>query len=328
VIKVIETPQNILNSVRKAAVIALAAPYSATVTITMPGRASFALRRSRPRHFLMCPPTYFDVRYAINPWMDPAVPVDRALAMSQWSALVEAYRAAGHHVDLLTPVPGLPDMVYAANGAFAVDGVVLSARFAYAERAPEAAAHAEWHRHNSTGPGSPAIAEPMATNEAEGDFAVLARRILAGYGFRTSRAAHGELAALTGREVISLELVDPRLYHLDVALTVLDDERDHLAYFPDAFSPDSRRLLAECFPDAILATEADAYAFGLNCVSDGRNVFVPAGAAHLRTQIAAAGYRPVSIDLSELAKGGGSVKCCTQELHAFRGSKGVAPLAP
>ena len=117
----------------------------------MPGRAAFALRRSRPRHFLMCPPTYFDVRYAINPWMDPEVPVDRPLALAQWSALVEAYRAVGHHVDLLDPIPGLPDMVYAANGAFALDGIVLPARFAYAERAPEAAAHVEWHRRNGTG---------------------------------------------------------------------------------------------------------------------------------------------------------------------------------
>ena len=283
----------------------------------MPGRAPFALRRSRPRHFLMCPPTYFDVRYAINPWMHPDVPVDRPLALAQWWALVEAYRAAGHHVDLLDPIPGLPDMVYAANGAFALDGIVLPARFAYAERAPETAAHTEWHRRNGTGYAGPAIAEPAATNEAEGDFAVLSERILAGYGFRTSRAAHGELAALTGCDVISLELVDPRLYHLDVALTVLDDERDHVAYYPDAFSPDSRRLLAECFPDAILATEADAFAFGLNCVSDGHNVFIPAGAEHLRTAIAAAGYRPVSIDLSELGKGGGSVKCCTQEIRTY-----------
>jgi N-dimethylarginine dimethylaminohydrolase len=299
-----------------AVAIALAAPYPATMTITMPGRAAFALRRTRPRHFLMCPPTYFDVRYAINPWMDPGVPVDRPLALAQWSALVEAYRAAGHQVDLLDPIPGLPDMVYAANGAFALDGLVLPARFAYAERAAEAVAHIEWHRRNVTGYASPTIAEPAATNEAEGDFAVLANRILAGHGFRTSRAAHGELAALTGREVISLELVDPRLYHLDVALTVLDDERDHIAYFPEAFSAESQRLLAACFPDAILATAADAYAFGLNCVSDGRNVFIPAGAAGLRTEIAAAGYRPVSIDLSELVKGGGSVKCCTQEIRS------------
>ncbi len=115
--------------------------------------------------------------------------------------------------------------------------------------------------------------------------------------------------------MISLELVDPRFYHLDVALTVLDDARDHIAYYPPAFSEPSRRLLAERFPDAIIADEADAYAFGLNCVSDGCNVFLPAGAEHLRPRSAAAGYRPISIDLSELIKGGGSVKCCTQEIR-------------
>jgi N-dimethylarginine dimethylaminohydrolase len=284
----------------------------------MAGSAVFTTRRSRPRHYLMCPPTYFQVSYSINPWMDPSRPVDRLLALGQWSALVETYRAAGHCVELLDPIPDLPDMVYAANGALVLDGRVMPARFAYTEREPEAAVHAAWHRRNGTVYGGRDIATPVAVNEGEGDFAVLSERILAGYGFRTARAAHDEVAALTGREVLSLELVDPHLYHLDVALTVLDDERDHLAYYPLAFSPASRRVLAENFPDAILATEHDAYAFGLNCVSDGHSVFLPAGAAELRTAVAAAGYRPVSIDLSELAKGGGSVKCCTQELRTQR----------
>ncbi len=103
-----------------------------------------------------------------------------------------------------------------------------------------------------------------AINEAEGDFAVLSGGILAGYGFRTTREAHRELATLTGREVLSLELVDPRLFHLDLALAVLDDERDHIAYYPDAFSPRSRRLLTRLFPDALIASEHDAYTFGLN----------------------------------------------------------------
>jgi N-dimethylarginine dimethylaminohydrolase len=263
----------------------------------------------------MCPPSYFDVSYSINPWMDPDAPIDRQLALGQWSALVETYRATGHSVELLDPIPGLPDMVYAANGALVVDGRVLPARFAYAERESESAVHAAWHRKNGILYGGREIATPVEVNEAEGDFAVLSERILAGYGFRTALAAHREVAELTGREVISLELVDPHLYHLDVALAVLDDERDHLAYYPPAFSAASRRVLARNFPDAIIASRHDAYAFGLNCVSDGHNVFLPCGAASLRTAIAAAGYRPISIDLSELAKGGGSVKCCTQEIR-------------
>jgi N-dimethylarginine dimethylaminohydrolase len=263
----------------------------------------------------MCPPTYFDVTYSINPWMDPSRQVDRALAVRQWSGLIDAYRSTGHRVDLLEPLPNLPDMVYAANGATVVDGHTLPARFANPERTGEVAVHAAWHRRNSTLYGGGYLQLATAINEAEGDFAVLSGRILAGYGFRTTLPAHRELAALTSREVLSLELVDPRLFHLDLALTVLDDRCDHIAYYPEAFSQRSRRLLGKLFPDALIATEFDAYAFGLNAVSDGLHVFIPAGARRLRELLADAGYWPISVDLSELIKGGGSVKCCTQEIR-------------
>ncbi len=75
-----------------------------------------------------------------------------------------------------------------------VDGRVLQARFANPQRAAEAAVHAAWHRRNGILYGGGDVQQPIAVNEAEGDFAVLARRILAGYGFRTSPAAHRELA--------------------------------------------------------------------------------------------------------------------------------------
>ncbi len=281
-------------------------------------------RQVRPRHYLMCPPTYFDVTYAINPWMDPRVPVDRDRAYAQWSALVATYRQAGHRVDLLDPVPGLPDMVFAANGATVVDGRTLGARFATSQRAAEAVAHREWHARFGVLYGGRRLADPVAVNEAEGDFAVLASLVLAGHGFRTSIDAHAELAALTGREVLSLELVDPRFYHLDVALAVLDADTDHVAYYPPAFSPRSQALLAERFPDAVIADDADAYAFGLNAVGDGRHVFLPTGAVHLRDAVAALGYVPVEIYTSELLRGGGSVKCCTQEIRPTRADEGAA----
>jgi class 3 adenylate cyclase len=109
------------------------------MTSTLVTRPTPRARSVRPRHYLMCPPTFFDVAYRINPWMDPTVPVDRARALAQWSTLVEAYRAAGHRVELLDPVDGLPDMVFAANGATVVDGRVLPARFASTQRGAEAA---------------------------------------------------------------------------------------------------------------------------------------------------------------------------------------------
>ncbi|MBA3528824.1 MAG: amidinotransferase [Propionibacteriaceae bacterium] len=263
----------------------------------------------------MCPPTYFAVTYAINPWMDPAVTVDAARAMTQWATLVDTYRSFGHRVDFLEPLPGLPDMVFAANGATVVDGRVLEARFANPQRSAEAGRHREWHRRNGSLYGKRRTRSPRAVNEAEGDFAVLADRILAGYGYRTTLAAHRELAALTSRQVISLELIDPRCYHLDMALTVLDDVQDHIAYYPAAFSEASRKLLSRLFPDALIANAQDAGVMGLNCVSDGLHVCVPAGAEDLTELLESAGYQPTAIDLGELMKGGGSVKCCTQEIR-------------
>jgi N-dimethylarginine dimethylaminohydrolase len=113
--------------------------------------------------------------------------------------------------------------------------------------------------------------------------------------------------------VVSLELVDPRFYHLDTALAVLDGTT--IAYHPRAFSEEARTTLLELFPDAIEVADADANVLGLNVVSDGVNVVMPAAATRFAEQLRAAGFRPIGVDMSELLKGGGSVKCCTLEVH-------------
>jgi N-dimethylarginine dimethylaminohydrolase len=125
--------------------------------------------------------------------------------------------------------------------------------------------------------------------------------------------AHAEVSALLARPVVSLDLVDDRYYHLDTALAVLTD--DEVAYFPEAFSRRSQALLRDLFPTAVLATATDAAAFGLNAVSDGRRVFLPAGAPGLERQLAERGFEPHPIDVSELLKAGGGVKCCTLEVR-------------
>lgn len=264
------------------------------------------------REYLMCPPQHFAVEYAINPWMDPAVEVDRELAGKQWELLRVTLTDLGHTVHVLPARAGLPDMVYAANGAFSVDGTVYGARFRHPQRRSEAAAHHRFYLDRGW-----TYIPASETNEGEGDFAyvpgVAGGVILAGYGFRTDPAAHAEAQEVLGRPVVSLRLVDPRFYHLDTALAVLDEHR--IAYFPGAFSTAAQRVLAQLFPDAVLADDADALAFGLNLVSDGLHVVLNSAATGLAQRLAAAGYRPVAVELTELRKGGGSVKCCVAELR-------------
>ncbi|WP_353507170.1 ornithine--oxo-acid transaminase [Gordonia sp. ABSL11-1] len=269
-----------------------------------------AARFPRTRRYAMTPPVHFTVSYAINPWMDPTVPVDTERAVSQWMHLREIYESLGHTVHIVDPHPGLPDMVYAANGGLSVAGHTIAARFAFPERAPEGDLYAAWFEADGHGP----VHRTTGVQEGEGDFLVVGDRILAGTGFRTSRETHHEIAAITGLPVVTLELIDPRFYHLDTALGVLDD--DTVVYYPPAFSEVSRAVLADLYPGAVIATDADAEVLGLNLVSDGRHVVMTDAAPELAATLRAAGFQPIEVDLSELLKGGGGIKCATLELRS------------
>ena len=271
-------------------------------------------RAARTRHYVMCAPTHFEVAYAINPWMDVANPVDVDRARLQWEVLRNTYLSLGHRVDLIDPIAGQPDMVFAANGGLVIGGRAYGAKFRFPERAAEGGAYASWLTEQGY-----RVVSPDRTNEGEGDFLALGSMILAGTGFRTSLEAHIEAADALDRPVVSLELVDPRFYHLDVAIAVLDDGngsgKADIAYYPGAFSRHSQRTLRDLFPDAVRCTEQDARVLGLNAVSDGHHVVLPAAATSLAASLRGRGYTPVPVDLSEFMKSGGSVKCCTMEMH-------------
>ncbi|MEU9067524.1 dimethylargininase [Streptomyces sp. NPDC048109] len=270
---------------------------------------------------LMCRPSHFTVRYSINPWMHPGKPVDAELAVAQWNGLRALYEELGHSVEQIEPLAGLPDMVFAANGATVIDGKVLGARFRYAERAAEAGAYLDWldaHGYRDQ-------LLPEYINEGEGDYLLAGPRILAGTGFRTDGRSHAEAQEYFGLPVVGLSLVNPDFYHLDTALAVLDDSE--IMYYPPAFAPSSQAVLRELYPDAILATDEDAAAFGLNAFSDGLNVVLPESAGHLMTALRERGFRPHGVDLSELLKAGGSAKCCTLLLRERPDSVGPPALS-
>lgn len=275
------------------------------------------IRRAHRRRYLMCRPDHFTVSYRINPWMQPTRPTDTAKAVAQWQVLYDTYIALGHEVEQIDPVPGLPDMVYTANGGFLIDGRALGVRFRVAERRGEERPFMDWFATHGFD-----VVEPVEVQEGEGDFLLVGDTILAGTGFRSVGDSHREVARVFDREVISLRLVDPRFYHLDTAISVLDPvvgtggvEQANIAYLPSAFDEPSQRTLRERYPEAIEVSDADGAVFGLNSASDGYNVFISPRATGFESQLRERGYNPVSVDLSELLLGGGGIKCCTLELR-------------
>ncbi len=276
---------------------------------------SIPQRHASKRSVLMCRPDYYTVSYRINPWMHPETPTDTARAVAQWETLYETYRSLGFDVQLIDPIEGLPDMVYAANGGFVLDNIAYGASFTYPQRQPEGPAYMDWFRDHGYD-----VRVPKEVNEGEGDFLLVGDTILAGTGFRSDSDSHREVAEIFGREVVTLELVNPSFYHLDTAIAVLDPspapgEKANIAYLPSAFNEAGLAVLREGYPDAILVTREDASVLGLNSYSDGYNIVIASRAKDFERQLRERGYNPIGVDLSELLLGGGGVKCCTLELR-------------
>jgi len=303
-------------------------------------------RTASHRTILMCRPDFFTVAYRINPWMHPEAPTDTSLAVTQWEVLYQTYLDLGFDVQLIDPIAGLPDMVYAANGGFVLDGIAYGAKFTYPERQPEGPAYMDWFGANGFD-----VRAPESVNEGEGDFLLVGDVLLAGMGFRSASNSHQELGQIFGREVVSLNLVNPSFYHLDTAIAVLDPvggpstgsgtgstsgtgsgsgigltsgtgsgsasahSPANIAYLPSAFDEPSLAILRERYPDAIIVNEDDAAVLGLNSYSDGYNVVIASRAKDFERQLRERGYNPIGVDLSELLLGGGGVKCCTLELR-------------
>ncbi|MCB2413380.1 N-dimethylarginine dimethylaminohydrolase [Demequina sp. TTPB684] len=287
------------------------------MTITAPS-PRVTERSAQAMSVLMCRPSHFTVSYRINPWMDPDSPTDTGRAVTQWEQLRETYRSLGFEVREISPIDGLPDMVFAANGGLVIDDVAYTASFHYPQRQPEGPAYGSWFAAAGL-----TVHYAQYVNEGEGDFLPIGDVILAGHGFRTDTASHVEAASVFGREVLPLELVRPEFYHLDTALTILDRRpgAEHIAYLPGAFSEQSLAELRRRFPDAIEVSEADAAVFGLNAVSDGLHVITASAATGFHAQLRDHGYTPIGVDLTELLLGGGGVKCCTLELRSAPGKE-------
>ena len=155
---------------------------------------------------------------------------------------------------------------------------------------------------------------PRYDFEGEGDAFVWHDMLFAGWPFRSDKPAHKEIAEFLGLKPVSLQLVDPRFYHLDTALTFIND--DTVALYPQAFSDDTLKSLRKLVPNIIEANEEDALAYGLNAVTDNHSIILSDKAKKLIAKYEEMGLEVYPINISEFQKSGGGVKCLTLELRS------------
>ncbi len=274
----------------------------------------------RADRLLMAEPTFYDVAYVENPHMEDNVGrVDRFLARRQWRTLLRTYQGLGVPVTVVPGQPFLPDYVFCANQVLPVPPGLLGPApgairsiMKSAHREPEvthivAALEAEHLPVEALNPYE------VDRIEGTGDGIWHPGRALlyGGVGPRTTEGAWLRVSAMLNAPVAILNLVDPRFYHLDTCLSVIDEQTAVIV--PHAFDLDALGILRAHFPRLLEVSVDDAMNMFCNGHSpDGRHFVVQAGADAVE-DLRALDIDVLEVDTSEFAKSGGSVFC--MKLH-------------
>lgn len=259
---------------------------------------------------LMCPPTYYNIEYEINPWMSRLRGAEAETAKAQWENLRRTLSdECGATIELVDPVQGLPDLVFTANAGVVHHSRFILSRFRFPVRSGEEPVFAAWFRTH----GFEVFELPTDIFfEGAGDALWCGEKLFAGYHFRSEIGSHAALGEILNQRVLSLQLVDPRYYHLDTCFCPLSDGT--VIYYPPAFDAYGRRVIEEHVPHRIEVTDHDASRFGCNAVCVDRHVVVSAGCTRLIHDLSDAGFVCHPVNLSEYLKSGGSAKCLTLRL--------------
>jgi N-dimethylarginine dimethylaminohydrolase len=263
------------------------------------------------RRYLMCRPEHFRVEYAINPWMDVDAPLDGDLALAQWEALAATLESAGAEVERIGQHPNTPDMVYAMNYGLVDGDHVAITNFRYDQRRPEAET-AEWW-FGERGYRTTRIADAGAGAFEAGDAFLFGGHLVVAAGPRTDLGTHDVLRDVFGVRVASVPVVHPALYHLDLSFCPLDETRAIVA--PVAWNAAGRAAMSLLVPDPLVIDEEEAYTFCANSVVVDDAVVMPEGSPmRVARQLERWGFSVEMVDVSELHKGGGSIRCMTLPL--------------
>jgi len=260
---------------------------------------------------LMCPPDFYGIEYEINPWMSRSRQSDADRSREQWRALHKLLLSLGTDVRLMTPVKGLPDLVFTANAGLIHDDTVYLSRFRHPARQGETPVDEQWfsaHRFRCV-----TLPEGQGmTFEGAGDALFWGDTLVAGYLIRSDALAMQWVAGQIGCRVLPLQLIDDRYYHLDTCFCPLSATEAIL--YPPAFDEYARRALEQTIKDPIPVVDDEAARFACNAVVLGRHVVLNTDCPMLEAALRDRGYEPHATPLDEFIKAGGSAKCLTLRL--------------
>lgn len=271
---------------------------------------------------------YFNDGFAINPYMDDSVPVDIEKAQAEHDSIRHALEDAGVEVVQVPPPRDCQDGVYTANWGLCQGDTVVLSSLPNKRQAEEPYAAEVLSKL-----GKRLVYVPQGLKfSGQGDALPCGQYVFMGSQYRTDPEVHTCVGDTLNLTPISLQTVpntdkngqpitntitgwpDSFFYDIDLAISVLTPTL--IAWCPEAFTPESQakiRALTDLDKIEVSYQEATE-GFACNLVSTGETVIMSANAPQLQAAIEAKGLKTITPAISELAKGGGYIRCTTLTL--------------
>lgn len=280
------------------------------------------------RTVLMSDALNFSAEQAINPYYNDSH-TDTAKAQAEHDSIRRAFEDAGIEVIRVASPLTSQDGVYTANWALVRNGKAILARLPDVRKSEE-----EWAHQQLTNAGLEVIYAPEGLKfSGQGDALACGDYLFCGSGYRSDEEAQTFAAKELGYTKIQLHTVPQRdkqgipiinavsgwadsfFYDIDLALSIIkaptENEKGLIAYCPEAFTEESQKVLSE-FNDVgkiELSLDEAQNAFACNLVSTGKTVIMSAHAPLFSEALREHGLNVVTPEVSELAKGGGYIRC-------------------
>jgi N-dimethylarginine dimethylaminohydrolase len=269
----------------------------------------------------------FFANYAhINPYYRIET-IDTATAVHEHAAIRRDFERAGIEVVKVDPPSTSQDGVYTANWAVIHGDKAVMSRLPNARKSEQAYA-----RKILQGLGYETIIVPHGWHfSGQGDSLPCGRFLLAGSGYRSDPRAQAFAAEQLGLELVQLHAIpkvdsagrpvinpvsgwaDSFFYDLDLAVAVLRE--DLIAYCPEALDAASCAKIEALPLEKIPVSHTEAtQGLACNLVSTGQTVIMSGRAPHLQAEIQKRGLKTLTPAVTELAKGGGYIRCVSLTL--------------
>lgn len=276
------------------------------------------------RTVLMSGPKYFSVE-ELNSYSKQDNQPDPDKAATEFANIKAAFIAAGITVIKVDEPKGCQDGIFTANwGLCRGDTCVLSSL-------PSPRKGEEPFAEQYLKDLGKKVVHPPFLFSGQGSALPCGNLLFAGTGYRNDPRILDFLAQTLGYEVIPLSAI-PELddsgkpvfnkatdlpasffYDIDLAVSIL--RKDLIAWCPEALTPESQERMRNVPIEKIEVSLDEAMqSLACNLVSTGETVIMGAHAPKLKKAIEAHGLNVTTVELKELAKGGGYIRCTSLTL--------------